>query len=634
MKKTKLNYLLLISFILGGCNFGFINSVNNSSNKHSNSSSSSHFDPWDNLSGGGIASTGVIEDRPLDDYVPGEDIVVDEDQLTTDDTNATNINLEDLDVLPSGVSYSESILTISSGGIYSLSGEFRGSIVVEKCDDNTVQILLNNVKIQTKEDSLLPAILFKKTDGLRILTVKENTYNSLQDSSSNYGDDAEEAIIASKKSSLTINGKGVLQLISKGANTTGIKVKKELTIIDTNIVIAANNNGIKADDLVYISYANISIEAKNDGIKTDKEAETVEEATEFASDRKYGYIYIENSSININCQDDGICANNALYINNLESYVITITTNGGAPKTITESSSDNANGKALKVDGITYVDENGNETEYKASYEENYSLVITGGTYKINSNDDSISSKGNLMIMGGDFEITSGDDGIHAEYLTSIYGGNINIRNSYEGIEGAGVEIFDGNINLKALDDGINAANGDLKNYDYHIYVGGGNIIVDAEGDGVDSNGWMKMEAGTLIIHGPTKGGNGSLDSDKGILVTGGNLIAFGSSGMVENPGSNSTQCYVSINLSSALNADTQVIVFDSNGNDNLLEINSQKKFQSLIISLEAFEMSASYIIHVGSQQYNATLTKIGTALGTNSNGGGNQGGGRPPRPY
>ena len=608
--KKKTNLLSLI-ILLTGC---------------SNNISTSKFDPWDNLNGGGNISSVEVENIILDNYNPENIIEIKDEQLNTSEENATLINLDE---------YKEDKLVINVSGVYVLSGNYNGEIEVGSCNDEEVRIILNSVNIQTKESSLNPAILFKKTSALRILTIKDNTINTLKDNVGNVGDDAEESIISSKKSSLTINGKGTLNLETVGEYSSGIKVKKELTIIDTSININANKNGIKADDKIITQGARISINALNDGMKTDKEPESEEEALEFASSMEEGYIYIKNSSIDIISGDDGIDANNAMYIDNLTDNHINIVTNNGAPSSITESSSDNADGKAIKVGGITYIDENDNETDYSATYENNYSLIIKGGTFNLNSNDDAISSKGNLFILDGTYDISSGDDAIHAEYLTSISEGTIKINKCYEGIEGASVEIRGGNININSVDDGINAANSDLTNYDYYVYISGGNICVDAEGDGVDSNGWIKMEGGNLTIYGPTKQDNGSLDSVTGVLITGGNLIAIGPTGMVETPVKNSTQCYISINLPSSQSADTPIKVYDEDENE-LLNITPQKKYQSVILSLCEFNLNDTYIVEIGSQTYEAKLTSIGTALGTNSMGGGNQGGrpGGPNKPW
>ena len=136
-------------------------------------------------------------------------------------------------------------------------------------------------------------------------------------------------------------------------------------------------------------------------------------------------------------------------------------------------------------------------------------------------------------------------------------------------------------------------------------------------------------------IYGPTKQDNGSLDSETGVLITGGNLIAIGPTGMVETPVKNSTQCYISINLPSSQSADTPIKVYDEDENE-LLNITPQKKYQSVILSLCEFNLNDTYIVEIGSQTYEAKLTSIGTALGTNSMGGGNQGGrpGGPNKPW
>ena len=590
------------------------------------------FDPWDELGGGGNADVGENEDLTIDSYSPLEIVEVKDSQKETSDLNCITIDLGNLVNLPSGVSYEDDELVISSKGVYLLKGEFVGSVVVESCDDEDVRLILDNVTISTTQTSLNPAILIKKTSGLRVITVKEGTTNTLKDSLADNGDDAEEAVIAAKKCSLTINGSGTLNLEGIADNSSGVKVKKELTVLDTVINITANNNGIKADDLIILENANIKINAKGDGIKTDKEAGTIEEANEFASDKGAGYIYIKNTSLDIVSGDDGVSANNGLYIDNKEEHLIKIVTNNGSPSYITESSSDNADGKALKADGITYVDPTTEEEEdWLACYEENYSLIIIGGTFDINSNDDAITSKGNLIINDGVFTLSSGDDAIHAEYVTTIKGGNININKCYEGIEGASVEIYGGTINIVSTDDGINAANGDLYNYDYHIYIANGDIIVNAQGDGVDSNGWIKMEDGTLTIFGPTSGANGSLDSETGVLVSGGTLVAVGPVGMVETPSNNSTQCYININMSISQAANTKITVYDEN-DEVIYEVTPTKRYQSVIISLTEFELNKTYTVVVGEATYEATLEKIGTALGMNQFGGGNQGG-RPPMP-
>ena len=219
-------------------------------------------------------------------------------------------------------------------------------------------------------------------------------------------------------------------------------------------------------------------------------------------------------------------------------------------------------------------------------------LVIKNGCFDINSNDDGISSRGNLLIVDGIINITSGDDGIHAEYLTKILGGNINISKSYEGIEGACVEIYDGNIDIISIDDGINAANVDVLNYEYNIYIGGGMITIDASGDGIDSNGTIEIDGGTTIVYGPTSRNDGSLDSEKGILVNGGILIALGSNGMIESPASNSLQASIIYNENKTFYNNQEVMIKNSD-NDVLFKLNAKKNFQSIVISMPEFTIGS-----------------------------------------
>ena len=255
-------------------------------------------------------------------------------------------------------------------------------------------------------------------------------------------------------------------------------------------------------------------------------------------------------------------------------------------------------------------------------------MVIKGGTFILNSNDDAITSKGNIFILDGKFDISTGDDGIHAEYLTKITGGEILINKCYEGVEGAQVEITGGDLNITSVDDAINAANGDFEtSYNFYIYLDNANILINANGDGIDSNGNVTMNGGTVIIYGPTRGANASLDSDRGFVVNGGNLIAFGPMGMVENPASNSTQPYISLNTST--NSKNTVTI--KKNNELLFQHTPSKTYQQLIVSLEDFNLNDTIILNIGSSEYEVTLSRIGNAIGQNSSGMGNQGQ-RPPR--
>ena len=148
--------------------------------------------------------------------------------------------------------------------------------------------------------------------------------------------------------------------------------------------------------------------------------------------------------------------------------------------------------------------------------------------------------------------LSSSDDGIHADNTLVISDGTIDITKCYEGLEAAAISINGGAISITASDDGINAADGSSsseggprmgggpgmgENSDSNcsLTINGGTVYVNAGGDGIDSNGYIVMTGGALVVDGPTDNGNGGLDYNNYFTVTGGYLVVAGSSGMAQN---------------------------------------------------------------------------------------------------
>ena len=80
----------------------------------------------------------------------------------------------------------------------------------------------------------------------------------------------------------------------------------------------------------------------------------------------------------------------------------------------TSSDADSTSTKGIKSDGALYVN---------------------GGTFTINSADDSFHSNSDATINDGTYTISSGDDGIHADSALLVNGGTITVTESYEGLE-------------------------------------------------------------------------------------------------------------------------------------------------------------------------------------------------------
>lgn len=234
-------------------------------------------------------------------------------------------------------------------------------------------------------------------------------------------------------------------------------------------------------------------------------------------------------------------------------------------------------------------------------------LALTAKADGLKSSNDEDATLGYVIIDKGKLSISAGDDGIHAESKLTINGGDINITKSYEGIESKIISVNDGVIHIVASDDGLNAAGGTgtgggapgTAAGNYFFYMNGGYIWMDAAGDGVDVNGTAEMKSGTIIVNGPTANNNAAIDYDGGFKIMGGSLIAVGSSGMAQIPGTSSTQYSVLLTLSTAQNAGTLVHLRSTDGKE-LMTFKPTKRFQSLAFSSADLKKDVSYEVYVG----------------------------------
>ncbi|MFZ0529531.1 MAG: hypothetical protein WAL91_03210, partial [Propionicimonas sp.] len=172
-----------------------------------------------------------------------------------------------------------------------------------------------------------------------------------------------------------------------------------------------------------------------------------------------------------------------------------------------------------------------------------------------------------------------------------------------------------------ASDDGVNASTGTgssqggggMASDGALLTISGGTLLVNAEGDGLDSNGSMLITGGTTVVSGPTGSGNGSLDSNGGITISGGTVLAAGSAGMAETPGTDSSQGWVAVTLDQAVAAgETVSIVKDQTV---IASYTAVKQIQSLVLSDPDITTGQSYDVYVGAKL-------AGTTVGTYSDSG------------
>lgn len=313
--------------------------------------------------------------------------------------------------------------------------------------------------------------------------------------------------------------------------------------------------------------------------------------------------------------------------------------------------------RLIILDGQYTIDAQGSGIKASNSDEEEKGIIaIVKGTYQITTGEDGIHSNNLLYILGGTYTINAGDDGIHAEFDLTIYGGDIQIQKSYEGIEGSTITVNDGDITIVSSDDGVNVAGGNdqtdggmmqpggnAMNTSSSIHVltiNGGTLNVNVLGDGLDSNGAIIMNGGTVYVSGPTEMFNGALDYDASFNITAGVLVAAGSSGMAEAPSESSTQNTMMMMYTSTQAAGTEVTLKDSSGNV-IIKYAPSNAFQTIAISAPQLLMDQEYTLTTGStMQVNFTPTSTITWLnetGVTSAqtqmggfGGGGAGGGFP----
>ena len=299
-------------------------------------------------------------------------------------------------------------------------------------------------------------------------------------------------------------------------------------------------------------------------------------------------------------------------------------------------------------------------------------LVVTGGTYTIYSQDHCLNGKdsvriadgtfnlscdedgihagnddqqdGYVYIEGGDINISVGDDAIHAEGLLIITGGDIDVSKSCEGVEGDKILVTGGDIDVISSDDGFNAAGGssgsggnhdgfgdrsgsgdnhdgfgggpgmggvdmDADN-DAYILITGGTININANGDGIDSNGCIGITGGSVYVLGPSDNGNGAMDYGICAAITGGEIVAVGGSGMAQGFGDESTQCSALVNFDEWVDAGETITLTDSDGKE-VLNYRVDKKFNSVVISTSDMKQGDNYTLTVGDQNSTFTLDDI-----------------------
>lgn len=493
-------------------------------------------------------------------------------------------------------------LTINSSGIYNLTGTItNGQIRINAMNQN-VKLILNNLNVTNMSG---PAIFVEDAEDV-IIELADGTKNYLEDGSTYSGYEEDEVGTIFSHSDITFQGTGSLEVKSNCGDA--IVSKDDLKIVSGTYIVNSLDDAIRGKDSVYIQDGLFTINSSGDAIKSTND-----------TDVDKGFVKIENGSFLILSELDGISAETKLLI---EGGTFNITTGGGSKVSSNNSSDWGMWGRKNKMPGMTnQATENTENTSSAKGIKAGDSIVIRNGTFILNTSDDAIHSNNNIGIEKGNFDIQTGDDGIHADGELIIDDGTINVSKSYEGIEGSKITLNGGDINVVSSDDGINVAGGNdssslnkkgannflkmpTQDSNNFLYINGGNISVDATGDGIDVNGNAYMYGGNVIVYGPENTGNGALDYDRIFEVNGGTLIAGGASGMALGVSDSSKQCSINITFDSSYGLNDVVKIIDKNTNSEIATYNSEKNYSSLVVSSKDIEIGNTYIITVNDEEY------------------------------
>ena len=571
--------------------------------------------------------------------------------VSFDESSATKITLsgDSASVSGSGAVAEGSTVTISTAGTYIVSGNLTdGSIIVATSENDKVQIVLNGVKIACSSG---PAIDIQSADKC-FITLAEGTQNSLSDASAYASEDANACIYAT--CDLTINGSGSLDV--SGNYRHGVFSKDDLVVYGGTIRVSAVEDGLNGKDSVKIGAGDISIAAGADGVKSSK-----------STNPEKGFVYVSDGSLSIDAEDDGIQAKTYLCIaggsieidaaddalhSDLEGAL-----NGGSTTVRSGDDAFHCETK-LEVNDGSFVAETCSEG-YEAEQ-----VIINGGDTDIYAlddalnasaadlSDDSESSDSDATASGSagkpganaaqpDGSIGAPDaseqqnaapqgasqqDGATPPELPSDDGTQGGQAGEAPSDLGQAPDAQGGMERGGQAPDGQGGAPG-ASDSNCLIQINGGTVVLDSQGDGVDSNGNVEITGGTLLVNGPSSDGDGAFDYDGEATISGGTVLMVGAVGMAQSFTSG-TQAFALVQASGS--AGSAIEATDVDGNV-IATLTATKAFGCVLVSGASVSDGDTITVSVDGSATTATASTTGTsgiAVGGGAGGPGGMGGG------
>ena len=558
----------------------------------------------------------------------------------------------------SGVSINNATVTISKEGCYLISGELEdGQIIVDAGDSDKVQLVLDKASIHCSTGS---AILVRNADKVKV-TLAADSENELSDGTEYQTDDDNPDAALFSKDDLVINGSGSLtvqgnykhgiagndDLVITGGRLTvnslshALRGKDSVAILDGTFVLTSQKDGIQASNTedstkgwVQIDGGNFTIQSSGDGIQAETNLSIYDGSFTITSGggAVNGADHTENRGggfgrpggnrpDSANGQTSPEMPSQPAEGGQTPSEMPSQPAEGG--QTPSEMPSQPAEGGQTPSEMPSQPTEggqtpsempsqpaegeqssSGNESDYSElifdpddfddtstddsdttvstkGIKAGNALLIQQGTFVIDSADDAIHSNYSVTIDGGSFQLSSGDDGIHAGAYLNINGGTTTIAESYEGLEAAQIHISGGTTQVSSSDDGLNATGGSS-----FELVDGLLVLKD-----ISSSDTEQTFGG--------RGGMFEVEDNCDITISGGTLVALGSSGMAQSMEPDDSHATLMVTWDEVQPAGTRLTLCTQQG-EILCSLQSTNSFQTAVIGTDSLSAGQEVSLYTG----------------------------------
>lgn len=509
-------------------------------------------------------------------------------QTSYDESHATQITLADqtATVTGQGASFSDQTLTITQGGTYVLTGSGKNiKLVVEAADTDQVHLVFQSLTLEG-EGTLLQVNKAQEV----VISLVEGSQNALTESQAS--DDEEVKATIHSQVPLTLNGTGNLTLTALTKNA--LEVEDDLKVLGGTYTVKAANHGFKAEGALDIEAATLTIEAGKDGLHAEHD-ETTERAN----------ISLNPTQLSIAATEDGVDAGNELTIKGgtitvsqseegLEARVIRQL---GGDVTI-KSSDDGVNASAGSSSKTTDTSATSKTTDASAT-----SNTADTSSSAGQATADSATASTSASQATADPAATSQADQANKDKNAtppSPPAGQAPPQGGQPPQNGQGPG-------------GMPPGGQEESDPSLQIILEGGTLTIDAEGDGIDSNGTVSISGGSLVVNGSVQGGNGPLDAAGDITITGGTVWALGTSDMLQGFAQGSTQASITANIAGT--AGQTLIILDANGKE-VTRQTASKDFQAVIMSSADLVDGQTYTIQVEGTIQTATAALVTPVTG------------------